>query len=1007
MDDEQGQLQTRIHDSAERLRIAEAASGIGVFRYNLESGTFDCSAQAAALFGIDPRSTDGSFTTWERSIFIDDIPKVHDAFASAARTGQFYVEFRLRHADGSLHWIAGKGDTSSELTEATGSLIAGAFYEITERKSLEARLLALNETLEARVNQVRQETRTLEILNTTGVAVAGEHNTERLVQMVTDAGVELSHAEFGAFFYNVLNEDGESYTLYTLSGAPREAFAKFPMPRNTAIFEPTFRGRGTMRSDDILKDQRYGKSAPYHGMPKGHLLVRSYLAVSVVSRSGQVLGGLFFGHAQPGVFTERAEKLIEALAAQAAVAIDNARLHQTSQREIEARRKAETELQRLNDELQQRVEERARELAATATRLEDTERRFRLLVEGVTDYAIYMLDPGGYVINWNPGAQRIKGYTREEILGRHFSTFYDEVDRNSGFPARALGIAAETGKFEAEGWRVRKDGSKFWAGVVINAIKDAKGELIGFAKITRDLTEKRAAEERSRQAQKLEGIGQLTGGVAHDFNNLLTIIIGNLETLQKNLAASAPEPVRLRRSAEHAMRGARRAESLTQRLLAFSRQQPLDPRPVDLGRLVSGMSDMLRRTLGEQVTVETVLGGGTWRAYVDPNQLEVAIVNLAINARDAMPDGGKLTLETANVHLDEKYTSSQVEVLPGQYVMLAVTDSGHGMPPDVIARAFDPFFTTKDVGHGTGLGLSQVYGFAKQSRGHVRIYSEVGEGTTIKLYLPRVHGAGEVEEAPADDALANSPGHETVLVVEDDADVRAYSCDTLRELGYQVIEAENGRAGLQALDRHPAICVLFTDVGLPGGMNGRQLADEARKRRPDLKVLFTTGYARNAIVHDGRLDAGVELITKPFSQSTLSAKLRDIIDAARSPGRILLVEDEPLIQMLAREYLEDAGFQVDTAGSAAEAMNKLRLVPGGVDAVILDLGLPDKKGDELLREIRSLHGSLPVLLATGQGAAGLLEQFNNQNGIGFVTKPYSAADLRGGLRKLGIHGTSE
>ncbi|RZN19629.1 response regulator [Bradyrhizobium sp. Leo121] len=1001
--DEQGQMQPRDFDSSERLRIAETASGIGVFSYDPGSAAFDCSAQTAALFGIDPRSADGSFSAWERSIFIDDIPKVQEAFAGAAKTGRFYVEFRLRHADGSLHWIAGKGDASS----ASDPLIVGAFYEITERKSLEARLLALNETLEARVNQVREEARTLEVLNTTGVAVAAEHDTERLVQMVTDAGVELSHAEFGAFFYNVLNESGESYTLYTLSGASRESFAKFPMPRNTAIFEPTFRGRGTVRSDDILRDQRYGKSAPYHGMPKGHLPVRSYLAVSVVSRSGEVLGGLFFGHAQPDVFTERAERLIEALAAQAAVAIDNAGLYQTSQREIEARRNAETELQRLNEALHERVEERARQLAAASTKLEDTERRFRLLVEGVSDYAIYMLDPGGHVINWNPGAQRIKGYTREEILGRHFSTFYDEVDRNSGFPTRALGIAAETGKFEAEGWRVRKDGSKFWAGVVINAIRDANGELVGFAKITRDLTEKRAAEERSRQAQKMEGIGQLTGGVAHDFNNLLTIIIGNLETLQKNLSASTLEPVRLRRSVDHAMRGARRAESLTQRLLAFSRQQPLDPKPVDLGRLVSGMSDMLRRTLGEQVTVETVLGGGTWKAFVDPNQLEVAIVNLAVNARDAMPEGGKLTLETANVHLDEKYTSSQVEVLPGQYVMLAVTDSGHGMPPDVVARAFDPFFTTKDIGHGTGLGLSQVYGFAKQSRGHVRIYSEVGEGTTIKLYLPRVHGTGEAEEAQDEDSVAGSPGHEMILVVEDDADVRTYSCETLRDLEYQVIEAENGQAGLRALERHPGICVLFTDVGLPGGMNGRQLADEARKRRPDLKVLFTTGYARNAIVHDGRLDAGVELITKPFSQSTLSTKLRDIIDSARSPGRILLVEDEPLIQMLAREYLEDAGFQVDTAGSATEAMNKLRLVPGGVDAVILDLGLPDKKGDELLREIRSLHGSLPVLLATGQGAAGVREQFKNEKAIAFVTKPYSDADLRAGLRKLGIHAISE
>lgn len=993
----------RVRDSAERLRIAESASGIGTFAYDLSTGEFDWSEQTALLFGVDPKTVDASFSTWERSIFVDDIPKIHQAFRNAADGGQFYVEFRLRHADGSLHWIAGNGQASKDAIGAAGSRILGAFFEITERKALEARLLSVNETLEARVGQIREEARTLEVLNRTGVAVAAEHDTERLVQLVTDAGVELSHAEFGAFFYNVLKEQGESYTLYTLSGASREAFAKFPMPRNTAIFEPTFCGRGPVRSDDILRDPRYGRSAPHHGMPKGRLPVRSYLAVSVTSRSGEVLGGLFFGHTQPGVFTERAERIISTLASQAGVAIDNAHLYQTSQREIEARRLAESELQRLNKIFQQRAEERGEQLAASVTRLEDTERRFRLLVESVTDYAIYMLDPRGYVINWNPGAQRTKGYTREEVLGRHFSVFYDAKDRDEGLPNKALGIAAHTGKYESEGWRVRKDGSKFWAGVVVNAIKDAKGELLGFAKITRDLTEKRAAEERSRQAQKMEGIGQLTGGVAHDFNNLLTIIIGNLEALQKNLNAPALDPVRLRRSAEQAMRGARRAESLTQRLLAFSRQQPLDPKAVDLGRLVSSMSDLLRRTLGEQVTVETVLGGGLWRAYADPNQLEVAIINLAVNARDAMPNGGKLTLETANVHLDEKYTSSQVEILPGQYVMLAVTDSGCGMPPDVIARAFDPFFTTKDVGHGTGLGLSQVYGFAKQSRGHVRIYSEVGEGTTIKLYLPRVHAINDSEEAPADYVSSIGSGSETILVVEDDADVRSYSCNTLRELGYQVIETENGRAALHALDKYPEICVLFTDVGLPGGMNGRQLADEARKRRTDLKVLFTTGYARNAIVHDGRLDAGVELITKPFSQSTLSAKLRDIIDAARSPGRILLVEDEPLIQLLAIEYLHEAGFQVDTAASATEAMNKLQLVPGGVDAVILDIGLPDRKGDELIREIRTLYGSLPILLATGQDAAHLHDRFKDEKKIAFLTKPYSSVDLLGGLRKLGIH----
>jgi signal transduction histidine kinase/DNA-binding response OmpR family regulator len=549
---------------------------------------------------------------------------------------------------------------------------------------------------------------------------------------------------------------------------------------------------------------------------------------------------------------------------------------------------------------------------------------------------------------------------------------------------------------------MRKDGTKFWASVVINAIKSAEGELLGFAKVTRDLTERRAADERARQAQKMEGIGQLTGGVAHDFNNLLTIIIGNLETLQRNLGETPPPMERLKRSAENAMRGSRRAESLTQRLLAFSRQTPLDPRPIDIGRLVAGLSDLLRRTLGEHVTVETVLGGGLWRARVDPNQLEVAIINLAVNARDAMPNGGKLTLETANVYLDENYAATQVEVVPGQYVMVAVTDSGSGMTAEVRAKAFDPFFTTKDVGHGTGLGLSQVYGFAKQSGGHVKIYSEIGEGTTIKLYFPRAHAMTSHEENEA--AVVGAPGFagETVLVVEDDPDVRSYSCETLRELGYTVLEANDGRAGLILLDSNPQIRVLFTDVGLPGGINGRQLADEARRRMPGLKVLFTTGYARNAIVHDGRLDPGVELITKPFTQAALASKLRDIIDASEGPSRILVVEDEPLIEMLATEFLEEAGFKVDSAATATEAMNKLGLTSIGIDAVVMDIGLPDRRGDALVREIRAIHSSLPIIIATGRGANDIRQMFRGEKRMAFVPKPYSAADLYSALRALGV-----
>ncbi|MCD6073270.1 MAG: multi-sensor hybrid histidine kinase [Rhodospirillales bacterium] len=322
-------LLVRANAMEERLRLSEASSGVGSFELDLASRVWDLGPQTEILLGIDGQNADRLSAAWKQAIFPDDLTKIDAAIEAAVQTASFYVEFRVRYADGSLHWIAGRGHVTADTLPST-PVLRGSFYEVTERKSLEAKLLAVNETLEARVAELREEAHALEVLNRTCTAVAAEHDLERLVQMVTDAGVELTHASFGAFFYNVLRDDGEAYTLYTLSGAPREAFSKFPMPRNTAVFDPTFRGEGVIRSDDILADPRYGKSAPYHGMPEGHLPVRSYLAVPVISRTSDVLGGLFFGHPEPAVFTPRAERIVVALAAQAAVAIDNARLHQAN-----------------------------------------------------------------------------------------------------------------------------------------------------------------------------------------------------------------------------------------------------------------------------------------------------------------------------------------------------------------------------------------------------------------------------------------------------------------------------------------------------------------------------------------------------------------------------------------------------------------------------------------------------------------------------------------------------
>ena len=537
------EVERPLRATEDRFRLAQEAGGIGFFEWHLATTTWEWTPNIAVLFGFDPKTPKPSFAEWERAIFIDDVPKLHAAVETAVETGAYYAEFRVMHSDGSIHWIAGKGEATQD--EKTGRVrcIAGVYYEITERKQLEARLLALNATLEARV------------------------------------------------------------------------------------------------ADEVERRQR--------------------------------------------------------------------------------------------------------------------------------------------------------------------------------------------------------------------------------------------TEEALRQSQKMEAIGQLTGGIAHDFNNLLTVIIGNVEMLERELPANP----KLQRAVAAALRGGSRAALLTNRLLAFSRRQPLAPQAVSINKLVAGMTDLLRRTLGEAFAIETVLSGGLWLTFVDANQLENALINLAINARDAMPEGGKLTIETANSYLDEAYAALHGDVRPGQYVGIFVTDTGTGMSKEIIAQAFEPFFTTKETGQGTGLGLSQVYGFTKQSEGHVKIYSEVGQGTTVKLYLPRHRGADIVaDQTPGFREPPRARQSETVLVVEDDPDVREYTVEIVGDLGYRVLSTEDGASALRLLDAHPEIRLLFTDIGLPGGMNGRQLADAALRRRPRLKVLFTTGYARNAIVHQGRLDPGVEVVFKPFTYSDLAVKIRLVFD---------------------------------------------------------------------------------------------------------------------------------
>ena len=664
------------------------------------------------------------------------------------------------------------------------------------------------------------------------------------------------------------------------------------------------------------------------------------------------------------------------------------------------RRESQEALQRVNESLEKQVQERTADLR-------DKEARLRTIFGTTYTYQGYMA-VDGTLLDANPTSLAGINATLEAVVGKKLW----DTPWFSGTPGMADLVreavpsvaAGETLRREIQvdlgemGWR--------WFDFQMRPVLDALGQVVAIVPEAVDVTERRRAEEALRQAQKMEGIGQLTGGVAHDFNNLLTIIMGSLETLRRQLNPAAANSS-VARALDSAMRGTQRAASLTQRLLAFSRQQPLDPKPADLSRLVSSMSDLLRRTLGEQIAIETVLAGGLWRVNIDANQLEIAIINLAVNSRDAMAAGGRLTIETANVRLDEGYASKQAEVVPGQYVMLAVSDTGSGMSAATTARAFEPFFTTKDVGHGTGLGLSQVYGFVKQSGGHVKIYSELGSGTTVKIYLPRLYADQSSAVAETIPKVARGNAKEIILAVEDDPDVRTQTTGALRELGYRVLEAGNGKEALEILAVQPHVDLLFTDVGLPGGMNGRQLAEAAQKLRRKLKVLFTTGYARNAIVHDGRLDPGVQLITKPFSFAGLSQKLRDMLDANTASTRILIVEDEDLIQMVIAGHVADMGFEVELAGSAAEAKSKMLLLKGSVDAAIVDMGLPDARGDRLVSELRAIYPTLPIVISSGYDKATMQVKFAGTSNIEFLTKPYTQQQLSDALSRLGLAAAAE
>ena len=525
----------------------------------------------------------------------------------------------------------------------------------------------------------------------------------------------------------------------------------------------------------------------------------------------------------------------------------------------------------------------------------------------------------------------------------------------------------------------------------------------GFLVAAADVTARVRAEAAVRQSQKMEAVGQLTGGVAHDFNNLLQIISANLDLA----AADARADPKIAERLQNAISAVERGSRLTAQLLAFARRQALDPRSTNLGRLLGDMTDLLRRTLGERVEIESIVSGGLWNTLVDPSQVENAILNLAINARDAMPDGGKLTIELANAYLDDSYAAQHAEVVAGQYVMLGVSDTGTGMPPEVVARVFDPFFTTKPEGKGTGLGLSQVYGFVKQSGGHVKIYSEPGQGTTVKIYLPRTRKPQEGLDPVSTAEIVG--GSETVLVVEDDAGVRAAVVDILADLGYAVLKAESAEQGLAVIASGARVDLLFTDVVMPGPINTREFARRAQELRPGLKVLYTSGYTQNAIVHNGRLDDDAHLLSKPYRKDDLARKIRSLLDDVTPPPaepapaptatrrKVLVVEDVGLIRMTTVDLTQELGFDTAEAGDGAEALKILRDDPA-IAILLTDLGLPGMNGRQLVAEAHRLRPDLKIVIASGYSTESEGGAF--PPGTVVLTKPFDLAALKRALESV-------
>jgi PAS domain S-box-containing protein len=959
---ERARAEAALHSGERDLEFALHAGRLGAWSLNIGTSTLTSSRSLRESFGRDPEKA-FSYQDFCDAIHAEDRERFLESLATCVEQGSdLDISFRIITPPGVLRWIGMHGQPGID-GEGIARTISGVTQDITRTRAADSRRAAL--------------IRLADLLNT----IEAPSDIAFAAAEVLGSTLEVSRVGYGT-----IDVAAETISIARDWNAPGiKSLAGIHHFRDYGTYIEDLKKGRTVVFADARQDPRTSANAA----ALEAISARSVVNMPVTEQSGFV-ALLYLNHTNARTWTDEELELIRDVAQRTRMAIE--------------RRRAEQETRALNQYLEQEVEQRTEDLRRSESRL-------RTIFETSLQYQ-GTLDLDGTLRDANATALAGIGMSLSDVSGRHFwdIPWFSEMPGLSEVLREAV-MTAAAGETVRQSIHTRIQGEWRWFDMAMRPMRDDEGTIVGIIQEAVETTQRHHAEEQLRQAQKLEAVGKLTGGIAHDFNNLLQVIGGNLQLLGKDLPDRDSSRLRL----ENAMAGVTRGARLASQLLAFARRQPLVPRAVNLSSFLHGMEDMLHRSLGEGIETEIVAADDLWSALVDPSQAENAMLNLAINARDAMEGRGRLLIKAGNVVLEDTDVAGHDDVEPGDYVMLAISDTGSGMSKEIIDRAFEPFYTTKADGHGTGLGLSMVWGLVKQSKGHIQISSTIGSGTTVRLYLPRSLEVAEELALPHPDDVKG--GSETILLVEDHDFVRLTEAEMLRELGYHVLEAADAQQAMTMIDEGLRPDLLFTDVIMPGPLRSTELASRARERFPGLPVLYASGYSEEAIIHDGRLDPGVELLGKPFSRSDLAHRLRLLLDGAqmrpapdegqhqenmRQAGKdgepcVLLVEDDALIRMATADLLSDLGYRCTEAGSGEDALAVL--AGENVDILMTDIGLPGMSGRDLVVQARKALPDLRVILASGADALPEGETNAGARTI-MLIKPFGEQELSAALDKI-------